>query len=705
MAKAKTARDEDISRRPRIRSKLLKLFEDVDKGFDNQRDRSDEIMDCWDAYNCVLGPKQFYNGRSQLYVPIVRVAVNARRTRFVNQMFPQSGRYVDVTSDEPDLPMETVALIEHYVRDARLRTQVIPALCVNGDIEGQYNAYIHWDKVERHVVSREKKPVQVGGVDVPEAGEIERMVEETIEDAGPCLEVLHDADVLVLPATSDSTVKALEVGGSLTIVRRLTKDAIKQMADDGDILKEEADDLVEAMSKVNSDRKDVRKSLASTAGIKIDGDGKTAVVYETWTKLKVDGKRRICRAWYGGEKRILGCKLNPYWCDRVPLLSAPVEKTAGVFKGRSLIKPGVIDLQVDANDALNQAADNRPFHMAPVTAVDPEKVSRWESLVLDIGAVWPVGPDGVKVLQFPDVTPSAMQTIAANKAQIFEALGVNPSMVPQQTGRPGAKRNQAEVALEQQVDILTTADAVTNVEGEVLTPYVQRALDYDHQFRTKDIRVKMFGPMGQRANMQMVKPIEMHNRYTLMWRGVEAARNAAQIQQQIATFGLMQKVPAQLFPGYRLNAVPLFTRLVENVFGPSLGALVFENVSELYAVAPEQENEMLMQGFPVKTLPLDDDAKHMQAHMQMLSGLDPGSIEAKLTRDHIQHHQQAMQIKHIQAMQQGGQPGGGQPGGGGRGPEPGAQPAGPRGGGRQPPGAIRPDNMAEAGAATMPRKT
>ena len=90
MAK-RTARDEDISRRPRIRSKLLKIFEDVDKGFDNQRDRSDEIMDCWDAYQCVLGPKQFYNGRSQLYVPIVRVAINARRTRFVNQMFPQAG--------------------------------------------------------------------------------------------------------------------------------------------------------------------------------------------------------------------------------------------------------------------------------------------------------------------------------------------------------------------------------------------------------------------------------------------------------------------------------------------------------------------------------------------------------------------------------------------------------------------------------------
>ena len=701
MAK-RTARDEDISKRPRIAGKLLKLFEDVEKGFADQRDRADEILDCWDVYNCVLGPKQFYNGQSKLYVPIVQVAIDARRTRFVNQMFPQAGRYVDVTSDEPDLPMELVALIEHYVADAKLRTQVMPALSVNGDVEGQYNCYINWDTVERHVVSRERKPVKIGGVEVPEAGEpIETMVEETIEDSGPTLEVLHDADVLVLPATSDSIVQALEAGGSVTVLRRWSKARLEQMIDDGDIIEEEGEDLIEAMAKLD-DKKDPRKRLASAAGIKIEGGNKIAVGYETWTKLKVDGKRRICRAYYGGDKRVLGCRLNPFWCDRVPVLSAPVKKIPGVFKGRSLIKPGVMDLQIDANDALNQAADNRPYHMAPITAVDPEVVQRWENLVLDQGAVWPVGPEGVKVLEFPDVSGAAMQAIGFATAKIFEALGVNPSMLPQQTGRPGQKRNQAEVALEQQVDVLTTADAVTNIEGEILTPYVQRAVEYDHQFRTKDIRVQMYGQMGQRATMQMVKPVEMLKRWTIAWRGVEAARNAAQIQQQIAFFGVLQKMPPQLFPGYRLNAIPLLTRSVENVFGPSLGAQIFENVTELYTIDPEEENLMLMQRLPVKTHPLDNDVKHLQVHMAMLQTLEPGSPEQRLTMDHVQHHQQAMQLKAIAAMNG---PGGNPGAPGGRGPQPGAQPAGPRGGGKGPPGMIHKDAMPAAGAPGMPRKT
>ena len=249
MARKRTARDEDISRRTAIEKKLLKLFGAVEKGFEDQRERADEILDYWDAYNCVLGPRQFYNGQSKLYVPIVKVAVDARKTRFVNQMFPQTGRYVEVTGTEDDLPLETVALLEHYIRDARLRTQVMPALCVAGDVEGHYNAYIHWDKIERHVVSREKRPVQIQGVDMPEAGEQDDIVEDTIEDAGPALEVLPDADVLVLPATVDNTTQALQRGGSLTVVRRWSKETIRQMIDDGDIREDAGDRLLAAMGR------------------------------------------------------------------------------------------------------------------------------------------------------------------------------------------------------------------------------------------------------------------------------------------------------------------------------------------------------------------------------------------------------------------------------------------------------------------------
>jgi hypothetical protein len=87
-----------------VQKQLLDVFEDVSSGFRTSASGADGILDNWDLYNCKLTDKQFYNGNSQIFLPYVHDAVDARGTRFVNQIFPQSGRYVDVTSGEEQLP-------------------------------------------------------------------------------------------------------------------------------------------------------------------------------------------------------------------------------------------------------------------------------------------------------------------------------------------------------------------------------------------------------------------------------------------------------------------------------------------------------------------------------------------------------------------------------------------------------------------------
>ena len=72
-------RSEQLAEREDIREALLDVFKDIEKGFDNQAERSDANMDWWDVYNCALGPNQFYNGNSKIFVPIVYNAVNARK--------------------------------------------------------------------------------------------------------------------------------------------------------------------------------------------------------------------------------------------------------------------------------------------------------------------------------------------------------------------------------------------------------------------------------------------------------------------------------------------------------------------------------------------------------------------------------------------------------------------------------------------------
>jgi hypothetical protein len=699
-------RDEELSDRAHIKKKIIELAKDVEQAFISQNDRSDDILDYWDVWNCKLGNRQFYNGNSQIFVPIVKAAIKARKTRFVNQLFPQSGRYVEVTTSELDTPQEAMSLCEHYIRRANLRTKVFPALCVNGDVEGQYNVYVSWSERKKNTASRVDKAVEMEGAEVPELGKTPDMEEEEIIDAGPEVEVIHDNDVMVLPVTCDTPEEALEAGGSVTICRRWTKAKIKQAAKDGEITEKSAEILKEMLSSKRPDpaNRDTRKDMADAAGIKQSAGDKYALVYELWTNLKIGGKLRLCRAFYGGDQNVLGCKQNPYWCDEIPLISCPVEKQAGVFKGKAPIAD-VVDLQVAANDACNEGADAGHFAAMPIIMTDPEKNPKVGTMVLGMASIWEVDPNSTKFAQFPDMTEGTLARIASCKTEIFQILGVNPSMIPQSSGAKQQKRNQAEVANEQQVDILTTADAVTVMEEGVATPIIRRFMAYDHQFRDKAMTVMQYGEMGIKANMQEVPPLQADTKFEYRWFGVEQARTAQQIQQQIAGINVIKGIPPQMYPGYRLNLSPMLQRMTDNLFGHRLAPLIFEKVQGV-TVDPHMENNLMDQGFDAPVHPEDDDMMHLQVHMQGMHS-QMGDLHGKY-RPHIMQHQQQMQAKAQAAQAQQnpqGLPGG--PGGAGPGvagaPRPGAQVAGPRLI-KGPEGTIPQDQMPRAGSVGMPRK-
>ena len=317
------SRDDELSNMRGVRKQLLEKYKDIEKAFGDQHERADDILDYWDMYNNKLSERQMYNGTSKIFVPIVHDAIEARKTRFANQMFPQSGRYVEVTTTDDTLPHATMSLAEHYVRAAKLRTQVVPALCVAGDVEGQYSLYVGWRKQVRHVISKERKPVKVDGLEYPEHGEIEDITAEVIETGHPYAEVLADVDLLVEPITVDTLSEALDIGGSVTVVRRWTKRKIKDLIAEGEIDEDAGDAIAEAMNKDKPGQPNTKKKLADTAGIRGEGGAKMAVVYETWTKIKVGKERRIVRVYYGGDDTILGCKLNPFWCDEIRSYPAP----------------------------------------------------------------------------------------------------------------------------------------------------------------------------------------------------------------------------------------------------------------------------------------------------------------------------------------------------------------------------------------------
>ncbi len=693
--------DEELSSKESIKKKCVKLYGDVVKSFEDQRKRSDTILDFWDCYNTETNYNAGYNGRSKVYVPIVHNAIEARTTRFVNQIFPTNGRYVEVVTENGDIPYAHSALIENYIAKAKLRTQVVPALCRNGDIEGQYTVYVSWKENKRKVRYRAKESMKLDGMENIDLGDdigdkVDNIVEEDLEGGYVHVEVLSDPDVVISPATSDSVDDAIDNGGYVAIAMRMSKGEVQRYIDDGTFKKEQGEALLKGFTSNESGagrRANIRKENASAAGIKTQGAGKFALVYQVWSKLKVSGEKRICVTWFGGRDIVLSCKRNPYFCDKVPVISCPVKKVSGVFKGMSQVAP-CAPMQYAANDAANLGMDSGMFSLMPIVMTDPDKDPRYGSMVMNMAAIWQTSPQDTQFVNFPQLWQDAFEIVAIAQTTIFQTLGVNPAMITQSNKK---KQSQAEIANEQSVDVLTTADAVTVLEEGILTPLVERIYDYDSQFRTESVSVRAYGQMGKRAIMEEIEPIQENNKYSFRWFGVEQARSSQRVQQQITFANVLGKIPPQMMQGRRLDMVPLLESASENIFGPRLAPLVFLDERDKLTMSPEQENMMIMNGQDAPVHLLDDDIEHLMSHVPLVKQDKSGRMLA-----HVLAHQQQLQQKQQQSniLRSGGSPASGGPGGA-RPVQAGASPSGPSNQ-KNPPGSLPADQMHDP--SSMPRR-
>lgn len=697
-----------------IRARLDELFDDIRRGYDDQKDRADKNEDYWDCYNCEANQHRYYNGIADIYFPIIHDGAEAIVTRDVNQLFPQGGRYVQAIAADGSTEGALVAILDHYIREGSVKTQVAEPLARNGVVEGQYNLYMDWAEVERQIVSRETH----GPLD-PETGqempgeEILDIVEEDVVEGFPCMEVLADNDVLIMPFTADTVQEALSCGGSVTILRRWSKAKIRAMVTAGNIRDDEADGVLDAMTDAEGNPRDTDRHKLEQVGIY--DKGKTAHVFETWVMLPLGpkgtysekGRKRLCRIFFGPNRAQLGAKRNPYWNDRCPLISRPVKKMSGAIKGPSLIKY-VESLQYEANDAVNEGADAATLSAAPIVARDPEKVDG--PLVYNVGAVWDAPPGSVELLTFPDLTPRAATRVQMALQAIFQTLSVNPSMLPQQTRAD--KPSQAMVAQEQAVDLLTTAMRVTALEG-VLTEAVAWIVDLDYQFRDRAMLVRMFGEEGHKAIMQEVGPIQNRNGYTFVWRGGDQVRqNSMMAQGGTAMLNVMMAPGVQqtlAAAGKKFDPTKIIEQMVTNQFGPELGNSAIVDVRDQLTIPQDKENEMLAAGFEVPVHPLDPDEMHIPVTMRFIQETgDPHGWGRVHLQAHLAQRNQKAQAQMMQQMQmqaQGAPP----PGGPGRPPgasqpQPGAMPAGPRLVAKGPPGMIHPDQASAAGGISMPRK-
>lgn len=686
-----------------MREEAAEIYSDCVDAFEAKKDRDDDNARYWKVYNCELTDEQAYEGRSTVYVPVVRDAIEARTLRFSNALFPNNGRFVECISSTDDNAHALQALINHYVRESRLRETVTGGLRA-ADVTGQYSFYVGWSKKKRKITQRVSRPAQVDveGETVDHPTETVDDVEEvTLSRGSPDIWVIPDEDLCVLPATVDD----IDDADTICVALRVTKSWVRERK--ADFTKKQYKRLISLFdNKQGSDpaRVNPEKERSKEAGVKADKGSKVLLMYQIWTSMEIKGEWVPCviLATGPGEEQIASIKKNPYWGQRAPVISAPVKKVAGSFWGVSPTS-SVERLQYQCNDAINMGMDSAQYALTPIVMSDPLSNPRIATMVLEMAAMWEADPNKTKILEFPKLWQDALEILSAVKAQIHESLGLNPAMMPSGATK---KTSQAAVAQEQAIALEGTADAVRVLETSVLTNIANRIFEYDQQYRDDDLSIAHYGELGYEAVQEKVPPVQFGTRYSFQWSGIAQSQNAQKVQQMIAGMNVLRGIPPDQLGGRQLDIGPILDAIVDVVYGPRLGPRVLKDVRSMLSMDPAMENSMLRQNMPATVSPLDDDVKHLEMHHAAAERIgDPTGIFAA----HMMQHQQSMAKKAQAAAPPGGAQG--VPGGAGPGvpgspprqtlPRPGAQPAGPRPNAQAPAGSVRPASMQDP--ARMPQ--
>lgn len=688
----------------KIYKKCSKMYELIEKAYDNRKEADQEIETYWNIYTTTADDNQKYAGNSECYPPIVRDAINARCKRALKQLFSSKFKHVEAVGSDNTQPTAQMSLLEHYIRSTKLKS-ICRTMLVAGDVTGQWNMYVDWKRNYRQISGMIKRNPLIETLEGEEMDlvdpneEREETEDEEVMDEGPDVVDFATEDLVVIPPT----VNDIEDADITCIKLRMSKDAVEKMIDEGIFLvdKDEKKSEVAAWlcstggeNEFNPDKKKVHQ-----AGIQTHGTLKFALIYEAHVRLELeDGKKYLCYVYFAGSDEILGIIKAPQWGQKRPIISAPVERTCGSFNGVSKID-GVKTLQWNLNDFFNMGQDSAMYSLLPIVMTDPEKNPNYAMMVFGLAAVWPCDPNATKFQQFPQLWKDSMGMVGALKAQIYESLDVNDMMM----GRaPAGRKNNAMVGAQMQEQSTSVVDHAERFEEEILNELLERLFEYDAQFREQDLTVLSMGEIGVKASMQVITPQQWGERYFFQWVGTSFVMSMQLMQQQIATMNVLRGIPPQQLNGRRLDITPILEVLVSNVFGPELGSRILIDDRNKYSVLAGVEDEMMENGIMVETHEADDDPEHLQIHQEAAKATgDPTG----LMRTHMQMHMMQMQRKRQMAMgamqpqqpqgmpgipggQMGGQP---QPGVAGT-PRPGSQPA-PQRPMQNPPGAIQQDQM------------
>lgn len=244
-------------------------------------------------------------------------------------------------------------------------------------------------------------------------------------------------------------------------------------------------------------------------------------------------------------------------------------------------------LQVLLNDQFNQGEEARAVASGPPVILDPGKVKRADSFVFGYRRKWYGDPTGVKLLEIPDTSVSALRAAQFTMAYME---GFGPSGLMQGQPPRGTPRGSAAVAQLVSMAGADLVDAAKTIEEECLTPTIQDLFDLVVSF-TPELQIAQIpGAEGYRPKLMTMN--EVFGGWRFKWAGASHFQDKqADAQQAMAYFQNLIRMSDLLHQqGWKVDWATLNRILWKDILGERRLANILQQMTP-----EERQQELLLQ--------------------------------------------------------------------------------------------------------------
>jgi hypothetical protein len=642
-----------------------------------------------------------YLGRSRVYLPATRRAIEAWNTVLMEALFPQSEWFsvqsTDVTPNPEQVP-RWHALQKRYLQEMQLEDEFplflrqyltfgtgILRHCYDFSEEPQRvwerqfaKAPLDTDAEERRI--REEADPDAAMELASSDGTVFRLVEKVIQTSGPICRAVDLMHFYVAPFTArslhEATLAFEDIEVPFTHVERQHErwmdptvpawgrifdhpDWERILACKGIITDDMLREKQQQMERlgIDPDTNRAHRSLAEK--------GHSQLTEAFWRgeipgAEDEDGKPFGVRDWHFAVLNdcfVVRAHPNLHYTNLRPWLDGRMYRTT-----RSYYAQGVCDaiasMQLVGNDTLNLTLDNLQMALSPPTVVDQGEMMFPEQLEWAPGALWFGKPDAVKQLVIPTQAQLGMSMLQMVQSMVQDGAAANFAVQGQPPARGKGRAAQSAQGMAQYAaagsqEMLAFG---RSLERQVLVKLLSRNYEFTAQFQTEKQTIQRLGQDGLSLVVEQVGVEDILGGYFYTWRGATGMRERSMVAGMLQQLPMLVQQLAMFDPtiAQKFDAEKFLRRTLADMGLPWADEL-FRTPLLGTSVDPRLELDAMAVHRVVQPHPGDQDEAHLMAHQQALMADDRflrDPIARRLLMEHLTATIAQMQMKMQMAMQQ-----------------------------------------------------